>query len=43
MTEESDEQQAAIGINTLIHMDDPQHRVVRTIGGNGSARRPCGR
>ena len=32
MTEEADEQQAAIGINTLIHMDDPQHRVVRAIG-----------
>jgi cytochrome P450 len=32
MTEEADEQQAAIGINTLIHMDDPQHRVVRSIG-----------
>jgi cytochrome P450 len=34
MTEEADEQQAAIGINTLIHMDDPQHRVVRAIGGD---------
>jgi cytochrome P450 len=32
MTEEADEQQAAVGINTLIHMDDPQHRVVRAIG-----------
>jgi cytochrome P450 len=32
MTEEADEQQAAIGINTLIHMDDPQHRVVRAVG-----------
>jgi cytochrome P450 len=32
MTEEADEQQAAIGINTLIHMDDPQHHVVRAIG-----------
>jgi cytochrome P450 len=32
MTEEADEQQAAIGISTLIHMDDPQHRVVRAIG-----------
>jgi len=31
MTEESDEQQAAIGIRTLIHMDEPQHRVVRAI------------
>ncbi|MFL6083242.1 MAG: cytochrome P450 [Mycobacterium sp.] len=32
MTQEADEQQAAVGINTLIHMDDPQHRVVRAIG-----------
>ena len=32
MTREADEQQAAVGINTLIHMDDPQHRVVRAIG-----------
>lgn len=32
MTAEADEQQAAIGISTLIHMDDPQHRVVRAIG-----------
>jgi cytochrome P450 len=32
MTEEADEQQAAVGIKTLIHMDDPQHRVVRAIG-----------
>ncbi len=32
MTQEGDEQQAAVGINTLIHMDDPQHRVVRAIG-----------
>jgi cytochrome P450 len=32
MTEEADEQQAAVGIQTLIHMDDPQHRVVRAIG-----------
>lgn len=31
MSAESDEQQAAIGIRTLIHMDDPQHRVVRAI------------
>ena len=29
---EGDEQQAAIGVSTLIHMDDPQHRVVRAIG-----------
>jgi cytochrome P450 len=32
MSEEADEQQAAVGINTLIHIDDPQHRVVRAIG-----------
>lgn len=32
VTEEGDEQQAAIGVRTLIHMDDPQHRVVRSIG-----------
>ncbi|MQY30431.1 cytochrome P450 [Nocardia aurantia] len=31
MTARSDEMQAAIGIRTLIHMDDPQHRVVRAI------------
>jgi cytochrome P450 len=31
-TAEGDEQQAAIGVSTLIHMDDPQHRVVRAIG-----------
>src|SRR6185295_7873244 len=34
MTAEADEQQAAVGISTLIHMDDPQHRVVRAIGGD---------
>ena len=32
VTAEADEQQAAVGIRTLIHMDDPQHRVVRAIG-----------
>jgi cytochrome P450 len=32
MTQEADEQQAAVGIRTLIHMDDPEHRVVRAIG-----------
>jgi len=32
MTEEADEQQAAVGVKTLIHMDDPQHRVVRAVG-----------
>lgn len=31
-TTEGDAQQAAIGVKTLIHMDDPQHRVVRAIG-----------
>ncbi len=31
-TAEGDEMQAAIGVRTLIHMDDPQHRVVRAIG-----------
>jgi cytochrome P450 len=31
-TREGDEQQAAIGVSTLIHMDDPQHRAVRAIG-----------
>jgi cytochrome P450 len=34
MTAESDELQAGAGISTLIHMDDPQHRVVRAIGGD---------
>ncbi len=32
MTAEADAQQEAMGISTLIHMDDPQHRVVRAIG-----------
>ena len=32
MTAEADEHQAGIGISTLIHMDDPQHRRVRAIG-----------
>jgi cytochrome P450 len=31
-TAEGDVQQAAIGVSTLIHMDDPQHRAVRAIG-----------
>lgn len=31
-TAEGDEMQAAAGVRTLIHMDDPQHRVVRAIG-----------
>jgi cytochrome P450 len=31
-TAEGDEQQAAIGVSTLIHMDDPEHRAVRAIG-----------
>ncbi|KIU17256.1 cytochrome P450 [Mycolicibacterium llatzerense] len=32
MTAEADAHQAALGISTLIHMDDPQHRLVRAIG-----------
>jgi cytochrome P450 len=32
VTIEGDEQQAALGVSTLIHMDDPQHRVMRAIG-----------
>ena len=32
MTAEQDEQQAAVGVRTLIHMDDPQHRVMRAVG-----------
>ncbi|MCT7659111.1 cytochrome P450 [Mycobacterium deserti] len=31
-TMEGDDQQAAIGVKTLIHMDDPEHRAVRAIG-----------
>src|ERR1700723_3109613 len=31
-TAEGDELQANAGVRTLIHMDDPQHRVVRAIG-----------
>jgi cytochrome P450 len=31
-TVEGDEMQAAAGVRTLIHLDDPQHRVVRAIG-----------
>jgi hypothetical protein len=31
-TLEGDELQAAAGVRTLIHLDDPQHRVVRAIG-----------
>jgi cytochrome P450 len=31
-TAEGDEQQAAIGVKTLIHLDDPEHRAVRAIG-----------
>jgi len=29
---EGDEQAAAMGVRTLIHLDDPEHRVVRAIG-----------
>jgi cytochrome P450 len=32
MTAEADAHQEALGIATLIHMDDPRHRVVRAIG-----------
>ncbi|MCZ8377337.1 cytochrome P450 [Mycobacterium sp. CPCC 205372] len=32
VTREGDVQQAAIGVKTLIHMDDPEHRKVRAIG-----------
>src|ERR1700758_5853201 len=31
-TAAGDEQQAAMGVRTLIHLDDPEHRVVRAIG-----------
>src|ERR1700724_4367492 len=31
-TVEGDEQAVAAGVRTLIHLDDPQHRVVRAIG-----------
>ncbi|KEP40126.1 hypothetical protein MKSMC1_46890 [Mycobacterium kansasii] len=31
-TRQGDELQAAAGVRTLIHLDDPQHRVVRAIG-----------
>ena len=34
MTKESEQLQAGVGISTLIHLDDPQHRVVRAIGGD---------
>jgi cytochrome P450 len=34
VTREGDAQQAAIGVKTLIHMDDPQHRDLRAIGAN---------
>lgn len=32
VTADNDERQAATGVRTLIHMDEPQHRVVRAIG-----------
>src|SRR6201993_2194421 len=32
VTAEGDDIQAGTGVRTLIHMDDPQHRVVRAIG-----------
>lgn len=31
-TAEGDDQQAAIGVKTLIHLDDPEHRAIRSIG-----------
>jgi cytochrome P450 len=34
MTAASDEAQAGVGIRTLIHMDDPDHRDLRAIGTN---------
>jgi cytochrome P450 len=34
MNREADEQQAAVGIRTLIHTDDPLHRDLRAIGAN---------
>src|ERR1700752_1601612 len=34
-TAEGDELQAAAGVRTLIHLDDPQHRLVRAIGADG--------
>jgi cytochrome P450 len=34
VTREGDEQQAAIGVRTLIHTDDPLHRDLRAIGAN---------
>jgi len=33
-TAQGDEQQAAIGVKTLIHMDEPEHRDFRAIGAN---------
>ena len=33
-TAAGDEQQAAIGVKTLIHHDDPEHRAIRAIGGD---------
>jgi cytochrome P450 len=34
MRAEQEDMQAAAGVSTLIHMDDPQHRDVRAIGAN---------
>jgi cytochrome P450 len=34
ITAEADELHEVAGVRTLIHMDDPQHRVVRAIGGD---------
>jgi cytochrome P450 len=43
MTAEADAHQEALGISTLIHMDDPRHRVVRAIGADWFRPKPCGR
>ncbi|MGV0741916.1 cytochrome P450 [Mycolicibacterium sp. XJ870] len=32
LTTENDDNQAAVGVRTLIHMDDPEHRVMRAVG-----------
>src|SRR4051794_27232170 len=36
VTAENDARQAAVGVRTLIHMDDPQHRGVRAIAADWS-------
>jgi cytochrome P450 len=42
-TRQGDELQSEAGVRTLIHMDDPQHRVVVRSAPTGFARRPCAR